>query len=240
MTQKKKALGIYTIGISSCLFLVIIGLFFFQLIDPVLEKSQSQREESARIESASSDPLVTVPQKNGVGETPQMIASDPVRGAEYAAVTIIEFGDFQCSDCAKMSTIIAEVVKKYPNDVQHVWKDFPIVSEHKHALEAAHAARCAQAQNAFWEYHDYLLTNQVSFPLLPWNDIATSVGLNTETFSQCMQKGEREYLVTQGRAAAQTLGLTVAPSYYINDRFIEGVQSVEELSKIVEEEMNAK
>lgn len=239
MGEHKQASLVFGIGFFSLILLVIIGLFFSELFAPTLSenRSESAAEQTELTPLPSTDSLVSVVPGAGVQGTPRMIASDPRRGASKPTVTIMEFGDFQCGDCAEMSAVVAEVVAAYPQDVRHVWKDFPITSEHKQAEQASVAARCAQKQDRFWEYHDYLLENQTAFPLLPWTDFAQGLGLNLEQFNSCLQAEEERYLVTQSFTVARTLGLTTAPTYYINDRLVEGPIGVEELKNIVEEEI---
>lgn len=239
MGEHKQASLVFGIGFFSLILLVIIGLFFSELLSPTLstDSAASVTEQTELTPLPSTDPLVSVVPGAGVQGTPRMIASDPRRGASKPTVTIMEFGDFQCGDCAAMSAVVAEVVAAYPQDVRHVWKDFPITSEHEQAEQASVAARCAQKQDRFWEYHDYLLENQTSFPLLPWGDFAEGLGLNLEQFNACLHGEDERYLVTQSFTVARTLGLKTAPTYYINDRLVEGPMSASELTNIVEEEI---
>src|SRR6185503_20088851 len=76
---------------------------------------------------------------------------DPVRGDANAAVTIVEFTDFQCPSCAAMSPVLDEVLKTYGNKVRLVVRDFPLAM-HANARKAAEAANAANAQGKFFEY----------------------------------------------------------------------------------------
>jgi protein-disulfide isomerase len=242
MSEQNQATFIFGIGFFSLLLLIIIGLFFSELVTPstenVSQESATDLSELTQVTSGG-DPLVSVVPGAGSQGTPRMIASDPSRGSDTPTVTIMEFGDFQCEECAQMGPIIAEVVDTYPEHVRHVWKDFPIRSEHAQAEDAAVAARCAKQQGKFWVYHDFLLENQTSFPLAPWADIAASAGVDPDVFGPCFANRTDSYLVEQSFAVARNLGLTTAPTYYINERRIEGSIGINELKSIVEEEIEA-
>ena len=89
-------------------------------------------------------------------------ANSPARGDANAAVTIIEFTDFQCSSCGAMYPVLEEVLKSYGNRVRFVVRDFPLTNVHANAFRAAQAASAANAQGKFLEYIDILFKNQKS------------------------------------------------------------------------------
>ena len=84
-------------------------------------------------------------------------ATDPTKGS--GPIEILEFSDFECPYCQKAQSMIREMLAKYEGKVKLVWKDFPLPN-HEYAVPAAVAARCAQEQGKFWEYHDVLFANQ--------------------------------------------------------------------------------
>ena len=74
-------------------------------------------------------------------------------------VTVIEFADFQCPFCKRSEDAVKAIHEKYGDRIQLVFMDFPL-SFHPHAMPAANAARCANAQGKFWQYHDALFADQ--------------------------------------------------------------------------------
>lgn len=188
----------------------------------------------------NSDPLVTVVPDDVLAGSPQPLSSDPQIGSNNPMVTIVEFGDFECSDCADMSPVFAQLVRTYPNDVRLVWKDFPLPNTHLFSQTAANAARCAQDQGKFWEYHDTLLEQQDLFALNPWKDIANDLSLNTDTFSACLDNKQHNDLVVQGYFIARTFSLEQAPAYFINGTVYTGKKTYDELKAIVDAEIAAK
>ena len=81
------------------------------------------------------------------------IAGGAIRGDANAAVTVIEFTDFQCSACGAMYPIVEDVLKSYGNRVRFVIRNFPLMRVHENAFRAAQAAEAAKAQGKFWEVH---------------------------------------------------------------------------------------
>ena len=80
----------------------------------------------------------------------------PSKGSEKAEVTIVKFEDFQCPYCKAVQPNFQEVLKRYDGKVRLVHKDLPLDQIHPQARQAAEAARCADDEGKFWEYHDKL------------------------------------------------------------------------------------
>ena len=80
------------------------------------------------------------------------------RGPANAAVTIVEFSDFQCPFCAQAATLLDQVIAAYPNDVRFIYKNYPLPF-HNQAMPAAKAAVAAGSQGKFFEMHDKLFEN---------------------------------------------------------------------------------
>src|SRR5690606_14510661 len=74
----------------------------------------------------------------------------PFKGPKDAPITIVEFSDFQCSYCKRVLPVLQQVLEGYPGEVKLVFRDFPILSIHPQAQNAAEAAHCAGEQGKFW------------------------------------------------------------------------------------------
>ena len=84
-----------------------------------------------------------------------LIGDDPALGPPAAPVTIVEFGDFECSACKESLPVLKQLRSLYPEQIRFVYRDFPIAN-HPQARPAAEAAHCAHEQGKFWAYHDAL------------------------------------------------------------------------------------
>ncbi len=227
-------------GVAALLLLGVATMLYLFFVDQPVNSSFVATPKATV--SPSSDPLVSVVPK--VSETevskgaPVPLPSDPKRGATEPKVTIIEFGDFQCANCAVMKDTLSQVLSEYPQTVQHIWKDFPLSNIHQYAEISAIAARCAAEQDRFWEYHDALLDQQESFITQPWNTIAGEVGLDVNLFSACVGGATTERLVVQSYFVGQALDITETPTYFINGKRLNGPQSADALRAVIDEALN--
>ncbi len=85
---------------------------------------------------------------------------DHIQGPADAAVTLIEYGDYECPYCGAAYPIIKEVQARMGERLRFVFRNFPITTSHPHAEQAAEAAEAAAGQGSFWQMHDLLFENQ--------------------------------------------------------------------------------
>jgi protein-disulfide isomerase len=81
-------------------------------------------------------------------------------GPESAALTLVEYGDFECPQCGQAFSIIKRVQAALEGRLRFVFRHFPLTSAHPHAQRAAETAEWAASQGAFWPMHDRLFENQ--------------------------------------------------------------------------------
>ena len=104
------------------------------------------------------------------------------QGSSTAAVTLVEYGDYECPYCGRAYPVIKEVQKHLGNKLQFVFRNFPLTEMHPHAQHAAEAAEAAAAQNRFWEMHDYLYEHQQALDDKYLEKYADKLGLNLAKF----------------------------------------------------------
>ncbi|HMJ25206.1 MAG TPA: thioredoxin domain-containing protein [Pyrinomonadaceae bacterium] len=144
------------------------------------------------------------------------IASGATRGDANAAVTVIEFTDFQCSACGAMYPIVEDVLKAYGSRVRLVIRNFPLTSVHENAFRAAQAAEAAKAQGKFWEYIDLMFKNQTALDPDSLKKYATQVGLDRKRFDAELEGGKYEGLVRHDMEDGEMFGIASTPTFYIN------------------------
>ena len=194
----------------------------------------AEREEEAR--------------KAAEARTAQLAASiegRPFRGSADAAVTIIEFSDFQCPYCTRGAATVEEILERYPNDVKFVFQHFPL-GFHPWAKPAAIAANCAGLQNpdAFWTLHDAYFKDQKQ--LTTDNVVAKSEGylagsgIDMKTWENCAaDTNSAEYKaeaanVDADMALGQALGVTGTPGFFVNGEFLNGAQPIDAFVPLIE------
>ena len=85
---------------------------------------------------------------------------DHVQGSPDAAVTLVQYGDYECPYCGEAYPIVKGVQAQMGERLRFVFRNFPISTSHPHAERAAEAAEAASAQGRFWEMHDTLYEHQ--------------------------------------------------------------------------------
>lgn len=147
---------------------------------------------------------------------------DPIRGPVDAAVTVVEFGDFQCPACAVLHPALQQVKNDNP-DVAFVFRQFPLTQVHEFAQLAAEASLAAQAQGKFWEYHDQLFTHQAALTRDDLLAHATTVGLDLAAFTAALDDHTFRQAVLQDVSDGTAVGVSATPSVYINGVLYQGL-----------------
>ncbi|MDP1545909.1 MAG: thioredoxin domain-containing protein [Anaerolineales bacterium] len=163
------------------------------------------------------------------------LASNPTMGPDSAKVVITEYGDFGCTACRAWHNagILEQVRAAYGDDVQFVWKDFPVITAQ--SPKAAEAGQCAFDQGKFWEYHDLLFAKAPALSLSDLKDYAAQLGLGTEKFNQCLDSGQNRAKVNQSLNEAQReYAFPGTPSFLVNGRKLVGPPSFETLKSTID------
>ena len=133
-----------------------------------------------------------------------------------------------------------ELIEKYVDNgtLRFEWRDFAYLGEESRT--AAQAARAAQEQGKFWEYHDALYENQGSggaFSEEKLVDLARQLQLDTESFESGLASGRFEEVVQADLREAQNAGIQGTPSFTINEQRLVGPQPLEAFEQVIEEEL---
>jgi protein-disulfide isomerase len=164
----------------------------------------------------------------------------PVRGPKDAPVTLVEFSDFQCPFCQRVEPTLKQLFERYPGKIRLVYRDFPLEGLHPQARPAAEAARCANDQGKFWEYHDVLYTNTLRGDPGEFRRYAEQVGLDVPKFEQCVSSRAHRAGVQGDMEEGSRLGVTGTPSFFVNGRPLHGAQPLEAFVRVIEEELRGR
>ena len=133
-----------------------------------------------------------------------------------------------------------ELYEKYVKDgtLKIEWKDFPY--QGRESIDAALAARAAQAQGRFWEYHDLVYANQSSGNSGGYNEesltaLAEGAGLDTQKFEKDLREARYEAVVQADFKEGQGLGISGTPTFVINGRVLVGLQPLATFEEAIEE-----
>jgi predicted DsbA family dithiol-disulfide isomerase len=164
----------------------------------------------------------------------------PSKGSATAAVTIVEFSDFECPYCGGLYPTIKQVEKNYPDSVRIVYLQFPLANIHPHAMKAAEASLCAADQNKFWEFHDSMFENQRELSVPDLKQRAVNLKLDTNAFNECLDSGRKSAAIQADVDAGAKAGVTGTPALFINGRLLSGNQPYAEIKAIIDDELQRK
>lgn len=170
----------------------------------------------------------------------------PPNGSPNARVTIIEYGNYYDPFSRMFSQDIERQLRAEYIETGKVvmyWKDFvfPDFPGLLGNTGAANAARCANEQGVFWQYHDFLLTAPLdpSGPAeqLNFEGFGEQLGLDMTRFDRCVNAKKYQPLVEAISQNAVREGIVAVPTFFINGQRVEGVKPFDEFKRIIEEEL---
>jgi protein-disulfide isomerase len=162
--------------------------------------------------------------------------SAPIRGDEAAAVSIVEFVDFESPHCRRLQPELARILERYPERVRLLTRDLPL-PYHRYARNAAHAAHCAGEQGAYWTFYDLLLLEQPQLTSADLERYAAHLGLDSRRFEACMQSGRHADRISADMALAARLGVRRAGTLFVNGLYLTNGPGYADIDRIVRSEL---
>ena len=164
----------------------------------------------------------------------------PLRGPDDAAVTIIEFTDYECPFCRRyFETTYPLLLSRYGDRLNYTVRHFPVSYQHRRAYRAAEAAECAGDQDSFFEYHDVLFKNNHALGDPSLVGYAAQVGLDMGRFEECLRSGDKSEVIDDDIQSGIARGITGTPTFLINGRVIVGAQPVETFQREIDRQRAA-
>jgi len=157
-----------------------------------------------------------------------------------AKVVIIEFGCYSCHYTKEVEPTVKRLLDHYGDKILYVYKDFPLSLTHATALPAAEAAHCALDQGKYWEYRDYLFANQQQQLKDDLIGYASQLQLNTTQFEECLNESKYKSTIEQNYNEGIESGITVTPTFFINNQTIVGAKDYKEFKKVIDKELGIK
>jgi len=143
---------------------------------------------------------------------------DHVIGLADAPVTVVNYGDYECPDCHHRHREVEKLVDELSDRVRFVYRHFPLIKVHSHALRAAEAAEAAAAQDKFWEMHRHLYGNPDKLSDRNLRRYAREIGLDLDRFDREMSGSLYADQILNDYHRSMIYGITGAPTTFINGR----------------------
>jgi NhaA family Na+:H+ antiporter len=141
---------------------------------------------------------------------------DHLRGGSDAAVTLVEYGDFQCPYCGDAYPVVQELLARFGDRLRFVFRHMPLIDLHPRARAAAEAAEAAAAQGRFWEMHDRLFTHQLELSDADLRRHAEAIGLDVGRFDRELREGVHAGRVEADYRSGVRSGTPSTPRFFVN------------------------
>ena len=214
--EKAKNSGLPLAIIVLVLIAVVVGGFWFY----------SSSKSSPAKKTANSNTNANANTGNLYATAPPGAQPPEMLGSPTAAVTVEEFGDFQCPSCAQVHPMVKEITSIYGPRIKFIFRNYPLaIPAHDKAYEAATAAAAAGMQGKFWAMQNELYTNQQAWSANPnyrqiWADYAQKIGLDVDKFQSDIAGLAAKSRVDEDLKRGRALGVNSTPSVFINGRMV--------------------
>jgi protein-disulfide isomerase len=174
-------------------------------------------------------------------QPPVDASRDHIGGPVDAPITLVEYGDYQCTYCRRVHAGIKRLREERLGDqLRYVFRHLPNARPHPQAWLAAQAAEAAAAQGAFWEMHEYLFAHQAELDRnrLVW--AAGELGLDVERFARELDDRAHVGRIEQDFAGGRQSGADSTPTFFINGRRYDGAWDADSVLEAIEEPLGLK
>ena len=196
------------------------------------------------IYSSTVDESINLDMGRQLGDVNTSLGS-PILGSPSAPVTIIEFGDYQCPNCKSwFLNTKPDIVTNYidTGKANLIFVDIAFLG--KDSIPAARATYCAEEQGQYWDYHEFLYSNQMTIDN-GWANIdslkgyASNLGLDMDLFVICIDSEKYNERVQFNTDESTKNGITGTPTFFIvgpqgQQEIIMGPQPFSVFEKIID------
>lgn len=216
--EQKKSRMVQTIALWS--FIIIAGGLTIFGISKLISQTPDDNNLTASVLTAITD-------------------TDWVKGNKQSNITLIEYSDFQCPACGGYYPILKQLSQDFGDDINFVYRHFPLKQLHPNAELAARAAEAAGLQNKFWEMHDMIFENQEI-----WSNkrnvkeifisYATTLSLDTEQFKNDLDSKDTKERVNDDYQSGTKLSIRSVPAFFLEGKKLTNPRTYEEFKNLIE------
>ncbi len=193
-------------------------------------KTPERRTVSHAINAIPAIPAAKMP-SNVFEENIELTMTDKelITGNLKSGLFMLEYTDYQCPFCQRFHSSAFKSIEKDFIDtgkIIYISRDFPL-SNHAYARTSAIAARCAGAQNKFWQYRPILFENQAKLEHKDLLNYAQKIALNIPDFDKCLNKNTYSEAIDMDIKSAEQVGINGTPTIIlgrVNGKTLKGIK----------------
>lgn len=159
----------------------------------------------------------------------EVIVGDP-----DAKVLIVEYGDYESADTAKIHNVMQELLNTYKGKIKYNFRHFPMTRVHQRSFKAAEAAIGAAQEGKFWEMHNVLLQHQRNLGTISLKGYAREVGVTNKNFLEDLMNSKFGWYVREDQTEAVDAGVMEVPAIFINGERFEEKPNAQNLSAAID------
>jgi protein-disulfide isomerase len=156
-------------------------------------------------------------------------SDDHVQGEPDAAVTLVQYGDYECPYTRMSRHAVHQLQREFHNSLRFVFRHFPLEEIHPHARAAALAAEAAGAQTDFWSMHDYQFEHQNQLEEPDLQTYAIELGLDADRFDRDRRSRDIEGRIDRDLDSGERSGVAGTPTFYVSGIRHDGGYDLESL-----------
>lgn len=148
---------------------------------------------------------------------------DHVKGSDANKIILVEYGDYQCPSCQGAFPNLNKLMDEYGDNIQFIFRNFPLTAIHPNARAAAAAAEAAGLQGKFWEMHDLLYESPSDWQNLDttkrldvFTNYASSLDLDIEKFKSDFAGSQVSKKINFDMALGKSVGTSATPTFFLN------------------------
>jgi protein-disulfide isomerase/uncharacterized membrane protein len=236
------SVGTLVNGGTTALIAVAVVVFAFNVLRPKVGTTTADGKLKESV--ATMEPFAPTVQEIPINKSAYSGLGEDYRfGSDTAKVVIIEFADFECPACARMSEFMRTLKKDYGQKILLVYRHYPLDQScnpgithpmHKNSCLLSTLARCAGQFNKFWDFHDLAFDNQKDASAEKAKEWAKTVGLTDEQINICLQDKSIVEKLRDDIQVANTAGLSGTPTVFVNGRKYVGEKGIVDLRQEID------
>lgn len=138
-------------------------------------------------------------------------------GKKDAPVTLVEFGEYESEECAKVNEVVKQLLEEYEGRIRFQFRHFPLTLIHQRSLKASESAVAAGQEGKFWEMHNILFQNRRNLGTTSLKLYSKEAGVKNKKFLEDLVNGTFGWQVQDDIKEGHNRGVKEIPAFFIND-----------------------